>query len=186
MKTHHYLGYIIILLLLGSGCKKEDEGPKTSGTFILSTEIFSSESAYFVYAYAFSKGDKVKYGGEFTNNFDILLIDQYDNPPVNVIGAKMSAHPSIDNAYGLIGSHNSREDALSAFENYNEAGNIPLTNLTGVLNLYDLWLVKTMDNKYAKVMVEEITINKDDPEQQHVTVKFRYVYQPDGSTMFPE
>ncbi|MFW5658257.1 MAG: hypothetical protein ACOCYF_02310 [Bacteroidota bacterium] len=184
MKTS-FLLFFTISLFIFYGCKKEDAGPKTSGTFTLSSKLSSSESAFYSNAYSFSRGEKVKFGGEFKNSFDILLTNQYDNNRVNVIGARMNAHPSKEEAFALVDSFDSMEQASTAFESYKEAEDLQYVELSAVLEINDIWGIKTYDEKYAKVLVEEITINKDDPENQYTEVKFRFIYQPDGSKTFP-
>jgi len=85
----------------------------------------------------------------------------------------------------LVDSFSNAEEALNFFNNYLEASDTSFTALASPLQINQVWLFKTNSEKFAKLLIENVQYYLKDITP-FAEIKFKWVFQPDGSMQFPQ
>ena len=95
--------------------------------------------------------------------------------------------PANSNGFALAGEFNDLKLSLDYFENRLDTFDInaDFSPSSDTVREFQVWVLKTTLNKYAKLHVREIW-TEDDVTGTYVEVMIDYYYQPDGSATFPE
>ncbi len=177
IKFRHITALALMLLLAGCGGNKQ----KTSGTIILSSELYDSGSYYYAMGLSFDEAGEVP-----------TLPDQYraditlQAGPVTTGGpvvAYLTAN-TLDPPFALTGSYGSESEARSAFNELLSVGSYSWVDLAAPLSANQVWVVKTRDARYAKLRIISVTLNTS-VSPAVATCSLEWVWQPDGSASFP-
>ena len=96
--------------------------------------------------------------------------------------AYLSAN-TLNPPFALSGEYATEGDARNAFDALTSVGTLSWIELAAPLKANQVWVVKTRDNKYAKMRTIEVTLTTTPARLP--TCKLEWVFQPDGSTTFP-
>jgi hypothetical protein len=177
-----YVIAIASVLLFQYACKKNDKNP-TSGEATINSERVLEGSAYTIQGFQFNTGSVVMYNPQTSTNTPDLFVLPIVDPQGNVTGAYLDS-PNILESFALVGTYGSAAEAREAFNNYTTV-NVPgYTALANPIGEHQVWVFKTRDDHFAKILVLEIQTYKVGIEP-NAEVRFRWVYQPDGSSTFP-
>ena len=168
----------VLILALFSGCQKE-KTPATSGTATIESTLHGSGS-YYADGFSFSKPGIVSTIS--TPGPDITLFASK-----NLDGSFKETSfeaSNFENSFSLVGESANEADAIQSFKSLIIVGNVQWIASAKPLERNQIWLFKTGMGRYNKMriitVVEEMRQNLP-----YASCTFEWVYQPDGSTTFP-
>jgi len=173
--------YILLLVLasLLAACSKEDPIP-TAGTVTIDSQSMG-DPVYYKIGFTFATATLTR--STSTPKPDITV---FASPDLwgNYTGAYFAAdtfHPS----FSLYGDYTSPSESQTAFSALLEvpAGAV-WTDLADDLAINQIWIIRTADEKYAKIRIVTLE-GKTSATQVYAECKFDWVFQPDGTTIFP-
>ena len=167
-------------VLLLSSCEMTNEDYR--GQVVISS-AFNFEDAS-VYGFNFELGERTRYPSVGEPLPDIV-VDQFRLLDGSVKPGFTS--PANTNGFALAGEFNDLKSSLDYFENRLDTFDInaDFSPSSDTVREFQVWVLKTTLNKYAKLHVREIW-TEEDATGKYVEVMFDYYYQPDGSATFPE
>jgi hypothetical protein len=168
---------VLVVMLLFSGCDGTD-GP-SSGTVTLNNELYGS-GPYYALGFSFAKAKAI-------STLSVPAPDITVQAGSLSTGGLVEAFLSTDTfepAFALKGEYDSESTAVSAFKALASVGTVSYIELGAPLKNNQVWVVRTEDEKYAKIRIIEVTLNTT-LSPPSASCKFEWVYQPDGSTTFP-
>lgn len=170
--------FILILILFASGCSKDKE-VKTSGTHTITSEMILEGQTYSYYGFSFSKASVKLYNDASST----------DRPDFGV-GMNQDSLPyfdteNIEESFALAGVFSAADSALTFFNNYGEVDVNSYIGLAQPVLENQIWVFKTRSNTFGKILILN-TLNYEKNSYMIVEVQFKWVYQPDGSTLFNE
>lgn len=181
MKAYRYMPVMILLLLL-TGCPSGPE-PSHSGEITLSSELFGTVSWY-VQGYRFETEEYLNYPG--TGDVPDLLLENLRRPDGQIVATGFSS-PGNLHAFLLKGTYASPSEAGSAYDALLSADTLSAySDISDTLRENQLWLFRTSEGRYAKILVEDITSAIGLSGSPHYEVLIRYRYQPDDSPALGE
>jgi len=163
---------ILAVMLFLAGCDG-NEVPN-SGTITLDNVLYESGSYYYSLGLSFAEGKAVPTLPD-ANRYDIII--QAGSEPF------LSAN-TLEPAFALKAEYNSESEARSAFDALASVGTASYIDMAVPLKANQVWVIRTRDNKYAKIRTIEVTYETSVPDT-FASCKFEWVFQPDGSTKFP-
>ncbi|NJK97483.1 MAG: hypothetical protein HC905_23555 [Bacteroidales bacterium] len=169
---------IAFALLLS--CKKENEEVKTSGEVILSTQILGGEPNYYVQGFSFATAQILKYNKTSNTNPDLVPENNTQN---EILGANIES-PNNDKAFYKAGEFSTLTEAQTFFNTIKEAGSVVFEQKIYNVKANQVYLYKSRSDTYAKFLVKS-TETMDGPLTDYVKITIEWVYQPDGSLIFP-
>ncbi|MFZ5941446.1 MAG: hypothetical protein ACOYXB_12815 [Bacteroidota bacterium] len=181
MKVFRYLISLFLLFLL-PGCPS---GPDQthSGEIILSSELFGTLTWY-VQGYRFETEEYVNYPG--TSDVPDLLLENLRRPNGDIVATGFSS-PGNLHAFLLKGTYASPSEAGSAYDALLAADTLSsYSDISDTLRVNQLWLFRSSEGRYAKILVEDITPAIGLSGTPHYEVLIRYRYQPDDSPALGE
>ena len=169
---------VFLSILISSGCN-------TNEPFIEDTSdevtINSDNSAFsFSYGKAFSIPD--------TNNIkpDIIVLVHTDQNN-NVLGVFFGTD-SLRPAFNLIGTFTDIDSAKDFFYNLKEVPDSNYNSLAIPVNPYQVWAVKTNENKYGKILIlfTDAYVYSPSPGfiRYYAEARFKWKFQINGSRYF--
>ena len=141
-------------------------------------------SAYTIQGFSFEKGEVVLYNPESTKTIPDLFVLPLAASQGNVTGTFFDS-PNVYSSFVLVGSFSDAGEALYFFNNYMEASDTSFTELASPLQINQVWLFKTNSEKFAKLLIKDVQYYLKDITP-FAEVKFKWVFQPDGSKQFPQ
>jgi len=176
-KFRHITALALMLLLAGCGGDKQ----KTSGTIILSSELYDSGSYYYAMGLSFDEAGEVP-----------TLPDQYRADITLQVGPITSGGPlmaylsanTLESPFARVSLHITAAEAEKAFKELTSVGYYTWIDIAAPLTANQVWVVKTRDAKYAKMRIISVNINSS-VNPAVATCTLEWVWQPDGSTSFP-
>ena len=172
------------LLLAGTACEKWF-GPDKKGEITLSSETFGD--SYYLFGYSYDKGDFYKY--PFQGEVEPDIINEGER---QLVGGEVVVLPSLNtpgrvNGFALVGEFSNLEDARTFFDDYKKVdGDLAFVIVTQVVELYQVWVQKTGDGKYVKLLVKDVENLENENGVPYNKVVLKFVYQSDGSASFPD
>jgi hypothetical protein len=181
-------GYVVLLvstlLLTGTACDKLF-GPDREGDFWLSSETFGD--SYYLFGYSYEDGDFYKYPFDGEPVPDIINEGYRELVGGEVVVLPGFNTPDRVNGFALLGEFENLEEARSFFKDYKKVEDgLQFVTVSEVVELYQVWVQKTADGHYVKLLVRESKNLENDNGVPYNEVRLDYVYQPDGSTDFPD
>jgi len=174
MKTNVIL--ITVLAVLVSSCTKVEKTP-TSGITTIENTIYRPTNPY-VFGFSFSTAELV--ANNATPGPDILLFVNTDITPSRLTLQADNLKPS----FCKIGDYTSEAEAIAAFDNLHEAVITRWEDMADPISPNQIWIYRTGSDTYAKIRIIS-TVNEIRQTVPYGECKFQWVYQPDGSTVFP-
>ncbi|MCB0747708.1 MAG: hypothetical protein KDC52_09300 [Ignavibacteriae bacterium] len=114
---------------------------------------------------------------------DILILAHTDEHG-NVLGVFFGAD-IIRPAFNLVKEFSEVDSAKTFFENLSEVPDSNYQDLALPIRVNQIWAVKTIDDKYGKILILNETAYYDSAANNYFTeAKFRWKYQPNGSKLF--
>lgn len=169
-----------MLLIMFSGCKEEEITPYSGTAEIDSRLYFNAETQnYYSYGFCFSTGKRVKYE-RFVSEEGVDLILQAIPGATGPAGAYLQS-PGNDEAFNLEESFQQSSDAQSYFNNLLLVTSQTFTHWANPLEPNQIWVIRTLNGHFAKVWIQSVDILST-----YVSIRFAWVYQPDGTPTFPE
>ena len=167
---------VLAILLLLPGCGDDDV--PVSGTITVTNELFGN-GPYYALGFSFAAADLVSTLTE-PYDIDIKAGSLTTGGPTE---AFLSAN-TLDPSFALKGEYGTESAAKSAFDALASVGAVSYIELAAPLKENQVWVVRTEDERYAKIRIIEVTLDLagDDP---YAACKFEWVFQPDGSMQFP-
>jgi len=185
MRRGFYMFVLIAALLVsGTACDRLF-GPDKEGDFTLSSETFGD--SYYLFGYSYEKGDfyKFPFQGELVP--DIINEGYRELVGGEVVSLPGFNTPGQENGFALVGEFNSLEEARSFFKGYDRVEDgLQYITVSEVVELYQVWVQKTKADNYVKLLVKDVVNLEGESGVPYNEVVLEYVYQPDGSTGFPD
>ncbi len=169
---------IAVLLLLLTGCEGGKDKP-LSGTVTVTSELFGT-GPYYSLGFSFAPAEKVS---TLVNPAPDLSVEDGVLSGSTDVVPFLSAN-TLRPSFGLKGEYASESEAITAFNALKDAGTPAWSDMGAPLKANQVWVIRTGDTKYAKILTTAVIIEQtgDGPVAR---CTFRWVYQPDGSTVFP-
>lgn len=172
----------IIAILLLSGCNKDNKD-KTSGENTLNSELILDGQTYSVQGFSFETGNVILYNpATSTTKPDFMVLPDTD-PITNDIFAYLDTENPLE-SFGLAGTFPSSGQARDFFDNYKEVDISTFISFAKPVLENQVWVFKTREKKYAKLLILKVNTSIKNSEA-FAEVTFKWVYQPDGSKIFP-
>ena len=166
----------LAVMLLLTGCDGKN-GP-TSGTVTLTNELYGS-GPYYALGFSFTEAKSVSTLTE-PYDIDIKAGSLSAGGPTEAFLSANTLEPS----FALKGEYGSESAASSAFKALTTVGTVSYIDMAAPLKINQLWVVRTKDEKYAKIRIIDVDLNTSE-SPAFASCKFEWVFQPDGSTQFP-
>jgi len=174
MKRITYL--VLTLLLVLSGCTKVEK-TRTSGTDTIDNITYQS-TTYYVYGFSFSKAKLIP---TYPNpGPDISLYVNTDKQPYFLTFQANNLKPS----FYKVGDYLEEEAAKTAFDNLKTVSVPKWIEMADTINANQIWIYRTGAETYAKIRIVS-TVNEIRQTVPYGECTFEWVYQPDGSLIFP-
>lgn len=162
----------LTVMFLLAGCDG-NEAPN-SGTIKLDNVLYESGTYYYSLGLSFEEGKAVPTLPD-ANRYDIIV--QAGSEPF------LSAN-TLEPAFALKGEYSSAGEAITAFDALTSVGTVSYIDMALPLKTNQVWVIRTRDNKYAKIRTIEVTFDTSGADP-FASCKFEWVFQPDGSKQFP-
>jgi hypothetical protein len=173
------LGILLLIVLSLTGCKKHN-APRLSGTITLDNRAFGS--SFYGYGLSVTTGQKVS---TLNNPLDVITI-LVDADVNNKVQRLYLATGNYKNSFYRYGQYTNATLASSAFKSLTTFTSPAWTETGDTIRPYQIWLYRTSDEKYAKLMITDtLTMKKTDMPFPYGECTFEWVYQPNGTLTFP-
>ena len=160
-----------------SGCRK-DNTPRTSGTDTIDNTIYQS-TTYYAFGFSFSKAKLIPTYP--IPGPDITLYVIVDNQPYRLTLQARNLNPS----FYKVGDFVDENAAKSAFNALNTVSVTQWQDMADPLNDNQVWIFRSGEEKFAKIRIIS-TINETRQGIAYGECTFQWLYQPDGSSTFPD
>lgn len=174
---------VLFLIISVSACQKKNRVP-TSGEATINSDRILSGSAYSIQGFSFATGSVILYNpGSPTNIPDLFVLPIADTQG-NATGAYFDS-PNQYESFSLVNTLENADEALQFFNSYLTVDVSDYTSLANPLLINQVWVFKTNSGNFAKLLILRI-LNQVKDATPYAEVRFKWVYQPDGSTKFPQ
>ncbi|MFN8240097.1 MAG: hypothetical protein U0X39_05010 [Bacteroidales bacterium] len=172
------LAVILLAILILPSCKKEKD-PVWSGTVTINNILYGSGPYY-------AKGLSVKTGAIVStlDGAEDVISVLADANLDNTVRMVYMAVSNFENAFFKYGTYADATAASAAFDGLTSFDQPAWEPWATNLAANQVWLFRTSQDTYAKILVTAATGEKrDDKAFAECTIK--WVYQPDGTLTFP-
>ena len=177
----YLLPFLLMLAMTTPGCKKTTE-PKVSGEVTINSKLYGT-GPYYIIGYSFSKGALVESGSNPEPDITILAQTSPDNTSIDWVYLSTD---NFQNSFSLNASFDNSVTAEDFFNNYlTVPDTIGYTGIAKDIKPYQVWTFRTREQKYVKLLILKVVAEIRDGEPYAETT-FRYVYQSDGTKVFPK
>lgn len=168
----------LAVMLMITGCGGDEQ--QNSGTITLTSLLYEADSYYYALGLSFDEAKEVP-----------TLPDQYRADITVQAGPVTSGGPvvaylsanTLNPPFALEGEYASEGNARSAFDGLKSVGSVSWIDLAAPLKANQVWVVRTRDNKYAKLRILSVTLVTSPAPL--ATCRLEWVWQPDGTATFP-
>jgi hypothetical protein len=172
-----YLFILLLVSVIASGCTKPEK-TRTSGTDTIDNITYQS-TTYYVYGFTFSLAKLVPtYPAPGP---DIALVLNKDNQPYRLTLQASNLKPS----FYKVGDYVDADGAIAAFNNLKTVSVPQWLDMADPIEDNQVWIYRTGTEKYAKIRIIS-TINENRLGVDYGECTFQWVFQPDGTTTFPD
>lgn len=106
----------------------------------------------------------------------------------NILGVFFSSGIGLKPSFYLIKQTSNLDSAQTFFNNLNEVPETNYVDLAIPVDENQIWAVKTVENKYGKILILHSDAYKDNSNPSSLNdygeARFKWMYQPDGSRTF--
>ena len=176
------LFFIVMIAVMASACSKDKDAVPVSGTVTLSSKSIESGGTFYIQGYTFSTASFTRTTS--TPKPDITLLHETDlaGDYVRSYFAAFTFLPSF-RLYGEYGTAIEAEAAFDALTTV--SGGAAWLETGDGLAINQIWIVRTAEEKYAKIRIISLEVlSAVSPVNSEC--KFEWVFQPDGTTTFPQ
>jgi hypothetical protein len=177
--------FFFLLIISIGGCDNSVEPitPKTSGETTINSTIQNLKTTGF----SFSQGANITYPNSGNIIPDIIALVQLAENG-NILGVFFDSGVSLKPSFYLMSQSNYADSALIYFNNVNEVPDSNYVELAIPVKANQIWAIKTVDDKFGKILILETKAYADSSNpsspKYYAEARFKWVYQPDGSTKF--
>jgi hypothetical protein len=170
---------IPILLVFLSSCAKTDN--PVSGTVTIDNTSYGS-TVYYSLGFSFSETKKIS---TLANPQPDITLEAGALETGGDVVAFLSTN-NYGSSFYLAGQYPTIDLATDAFDLLTSvSSNLSWISLGTPLSANQIWIFKTGDETYAKLLIQSVTLDTD-ADPYYASCTFKWVYQPDGSKTFPE
>lgn len=171
----------LAVMMLLAGCGKDDQ--KNSGTITLTNELFGT-TVYYSMGLSFKEAGAIS---SLTTPGPDIFLEAGSLAEGTPVVPFLSAN-TLEPAYAFMGEYATESEAVNAFKALTDA-----SSLSSVFSFWDLatplsknqiWVVRTRDNKLAKIRIIEVVLDTG-ATPDFASCRLEWVWQPDGSATFP-
>lgn len=173
---------VIILMVLAVACGKEKI--PLSGTATIDNRLYPVEPTPYIIGFRFSTASLVR--NDRSPGPDITLLAETDAGG-NITTITLNGPPAFNSrVFFRYGEYGSPDEARIAFDGLTEFDpeQLTWTELARPLAPNQVWLYRTGDDKYAKLMIADIETGLLD-DRAYAECTFEWAFQPAGTTQFP-
>jgi hypothetical protein len=163
--------------LLLSACTKK-ESARTSGTDTIDNTTYFS-TTYYNYGFSFSQGKLVS--TSLNPGPDITIYVNVDNVTPRLTLQTNNLKPS----FSKVGDYPDEASAKAAFDNLKTVSVTQWQDMADPINNNQVWIYRSGTEMYTKLRVVS-TVNETRSGIAYGECTFQWVYQPDGTTTFPQ
>jgi hypothetical protein len=169
---------LIILIGICYSCEKKED-PKYSGEFILSSELLADDPSWSFYGFTFEDGQIKLYPAASSIRPDLSVTYNDFNQQVSLESS------DLDEAFYKNGDFGNAGAAENFFNNYLEITANNFKALADMVEVNQVWTVRTSSKKFAKIWIKDSQFNTG-TQSDFVKLTIKYQYQPDGTKTFPQ
>lgn len=169
---------ILIISSLVYGCRKTDS-QKLSGTVTIDNTLYG-EGPYYALGFSFSSGKKISTLKVPAPDITI----EADAPDNGILRKLYLSTNNFENSFYRVGEYPDAATALSVFKNLTSVGNPSWESMGNSIKSNQVWIFRTGNTCYAKLRIMN-TIGEIRQERAYAECTFEWVYQPNGSLVFP-
>ncbi len=166
----------LVAVMVLPGCEKNEGEPKNTGTVVVSSQKFLSET-YYVYGFSFASAQTYQYPGQ--NAVDLVAVEK-QNLDGSIAGVYFES-PGNDDAFLLGASFASETEAKEYYDNYLTAEPGEYLELASPLEEHQVWTYQSAGDRYAKFRIIKLETIQPVAGAPFIEVTLEYFYQPDGS-----
>ena len=176
------MSIILLIVIVFSGCKKDNPSEPPIST-IKSGEV-TVDTRGISTGFSFSRGDTISAPNvqNLWPDFEFFFETGPDGP--QIIGVSLAGtQPDHSNrpTFHFKKSLSTLDSANIYFQNITEVTDSTFDPITFHLTQYQVYTVKTIDGKFAKILIRN---NNLSPDSSYVTFSFGWVYQSNGTRHF--
>ncbi len=177
---------IFSLVIIGWNCYEDNGGPNSwlpSGQATLTSKYIDNKTTGF----SFSRADVIT----FPNNYGILpdfsVLIQVDVED-SIVGVFFANFGEYRPTFMLMKETTSSDSAHAYFQNLKNVSRTDFTHLAIPVKANQVWVVKTQDNKFGKMLILSTSVLRDTSTPTNPKLNgeatFEWVYQPNGTISF--
>lgn len=179
------LNVLILLSYLGFiSCGVGTDPTPTSGE----TDIQFSTGSDHGTGFSFSKGESIEVPNPNQTKADFII--EFQTSEDGSLQGLFLSTESMHQAFKLKAWPGTVDSAKTYYENLSQLTDTEFSQMALSLNENQVWGMKTLNNKYAKILIEKADATADTTDQQTVQftghLKMQWTWQPDGSRQFPD
>jgi len=172
---------IVMIAVFLAACGKEDPIP-VSGTVTLSSKSVESGGTFYIQGFTFSTASFTRTTSTPKPDITLLHETDLDGDYSRSYLAAFTFLPS----FRLHGEYGSAAEAEAAFAALTTVpGGAGWVETGDGLAINQIWIVRTAEEKYAKIRIISLEV-KSAVSPVNSECKFEWVFQPDGTTTFPQ
>jgi len=174
--------FVICLLIILQGCNKKGN-QQDSGTVTINNQLNNPQSAPFIYGFSVTEGKLVS---TLSDPLNVITIMADGDTASHVIRQLYLSSSGLYNSFYKYGQYGSRTDADDVFNNLKSFDTDLWYETADSVLPNQIWIYRTSDEKYAKIEITATASQiRKDMAYPFGECTFRWVYQPDGTKLFP-
>jgi hypothetical protein len=177
-RVTYYGVFISLLLLLVTGCSKEEKD-RWSGIDTIESTLYGGAAGYYALGFSFDQGKSVPTNGEPRPDISVLPIT--DNGG-EVTGAYLDT-PILVAPFAFKGEFESGAEASAFFDDLAVATSSSWVLSANPVKENQVWVFRTGEGNYVKFRVIELQ-GENRITGPWASMKFEWMVQPDGSENF--
>jgi hypothetical protein len=170
--------YILAAILIALSACTKDEPTRTSGIDKIDNITYQS-STYYVYGFSFSAAALVS--TIVTPGPDIVIYVNIDNVPARLTLQANNLKPS----FYKVGDYADEAAAIAAFDNLKTVSVTQWSEMADPVTANQVWIYRSGTEYYTKFRIVSV-VNETRQTIPYGECTFQWVYQPDGSSTFPQ
>jgi len=179
------LNVLVVLSYLGlMSCGVGTDPTPSSGE----TDIQFSTGSDHGTGFSFSKGERIDLPNPSETKADFII--EFQTSEDGTLQGLFLSTASLHPAFTLKARPETIESAQTYFDKLTQITDTSFIDLALSLDENQVWGMKTLNNKYAKILIEVADATADTTDQQVVQftghLKMKWAWQPDGSRQFSD
>ena len=184
IKSRNVLIIFIGLIFLLNACEEEDL--KNGNEITLSSEFHGPVNQYYRFGYSFEKAKFFQIPPAAADEVPDIFLEDILLPGEENLTAFLYSEESNKNGILKVSDFNTLAEAEDFYSGYTEAIVDTWTSFTEALQNYQVYIFKTSDNNYVKLLIQDVRIVDNLSFPDFMEVDLKYFIQRDGSVIFVE